>query len=163
MLMLGDRHPCREPVERLAAARQKILIGAIALVTRAVNALDENPMKRIERHSLHRHHLLVSHRAGLAQRLELGGEFGRRQSRTELRRVLELGHARDVDVERIPKQTAHRTIRADVAPAIEQRMERIHADEIRADGAGPDGQRREIAECRRRPSWCDFAACTDWR
>jgi hypothetical protein len=108
-------------------------------------------MQRVERQAFDAHHLLVTHRRRFSQRVQLRGEFGRRHPFCQRRRVAQLGHAHDVDVDRIPKQATHRAIRTDVVAAVEERVKRIHADEIRADAASPLGERRVVRQIAHAP------------
>src|SRR5207249_1585751 len=94
----------------------------------------------------HGGHLLVSHVRRGAQRAELRLELFRRQAFPHLRRMLELRHGADVDVDRIPEEARDGTVRTHIAAAIADRVEWIHADEVRALRRSPFRQPAKITE-----------------
>ena len=117
-------------------------------------------MQRVERETLHGHHLLVAHHAD-SRSAASSAPNSADASRAQLRRVLELGHARDVDVDRIAEEAADRAVRTDVVSAIEQRVQRIHSDEVRADRAAHTASAARSEKSPTPQFRC--AGCTDWR
>src|SRR5439155_25644935 len=53
---------------------------------------------------------------------------------------------RDIEVDRIAKEPTHGTVRTNVDPAIEQRVKRIDANEVRTERARPLRQGGEILD-----------------
>src|SRR6478672_1902351 len=70
----------------------------------------------------------------------------RADSLTQLRRVAQFRHMSNIDVYRIAEQPGERTVRADIDPPVQQRMQRIDADEVGAVVAGPRGELAEVGE-----------------
>jgi hypothetical protein len=131
-LPFGDGHPGGEPTERGLVGADECVVRLRAGTTGSTNFVGEDAIERVEGEAFHRHDLLVAHAFRRAQLAQLGIDLRRFDTCAQLGRLRELGHGGDVEVDRIAKEPAHRAVRTDVGAAIEQRVERIDADEVGA-------------------------------
>src|SRR6185437_16204743 len=112
---------------------------------------DEHAVERIEGETLGRHHRVVANVGRRAERRELFSKLGRCEPLAHGGRRVELRHTLDVDVDRISKQPTYRAVRADVAVAINERMEWVDAYEVGAAAGRPLAEMRQIGEVANAP------------
>ena len=81
-----------------------------------------------------------------AQGVQLGLKLRSLEPLGHVRHEPQLGNRLDVQIEWIAKEPTHRTVGADVFPAIQQRMQRIQSDERGAHLSTPPDELLEIGE-----------------
>ena len=150
--MLFERDVGREVDERRPFGAHVAAVGAAARRRAVAMALREGPVQRAQYRPFRGHHPGVVDARAAAETRERRLPRAIRDPSRDLRRLGELGDRLDLEIERVAVQPAHRTVRADLAARVAERVQRVHADERRPDPAGEVDEGRRGRRDRPRPS-----------